>query len=178
MVVDTSALVAILQREPERRAFIEAIEAADARLMSVATFVEISIVIEARHGAEGLRDLDHFIGRAGIELVPADAEHGKVACSAFSRFGKGRHRAGLNHGAAFGRTRDLDGRAAPLPGGRLRAYGRHDGGCGLPLSRPGRPHGDASVMLLHVFEEAGIREFEPRSIDGSHEPRGSGERYH
>ena len=76
MVIDTSALVAILQREPERRAFIEAIEAADARLMSVATFVEISIVIETRYGAEGLRDLDHFIGRAGIELVPVDAEHG------------------------------------------------------------------------------------------------------
>jgi ribonuclease VapC len=101
MVVDTSALVAILQREPERRVFIEAIEAADARLASVATFVEISIVIEARHGAEGLRDLDHFISRAGIELVPVDAEHGKVACGAFSRFGKGRHRAGLNYGDCF-----------------------------------------------------------------------------
>jgi ribonuclease VapC len=101
MVIDTSALVAILQREPERRAFIEAIEAADARLMSVATFVEISIVVEARHGAEGLRDLDHFIGRAGIEIVPVDAEHGTVACSGFSRFGKGRHRAGLNYGDCF-----------------------------------------------------------------------------
>ena len=53
MVIDTSALVAILQREPERRAFIEAIEAADARLMSVATFVEISIVIEARNTVVG-----------------------------------------------------------------------------------------------------------------------------
>jgi ribonuclease VapC len=74
MVIDTSAFVAILQREPERRAFIEAIEAADARLTSVATFVEIAFIIEARHGAEGLRDLDHFIGRAGIELVPVDAE--------------------------------------------------------------------------------------------------------
>jgi ribonuclease VapC len=101
MVIDTSALVAILLREPERRTFIEAIEAADARLMSVATFVEISIVIEARHGAEGLRDLDHFIGRAGIELVPVDAEHGTVARGAFSRFGKGRHRAGLNYGDCF-----------------------------------------------------------------------------
>jgi ribonuclease VapC len=101
MVIDTSALVAILQREPERRAFIEAIEVADARLMSVATFVEISIVIEARHGAEGLRDLEHFIGRADIELIAVDAEHGNVACSAFSRFGKGRHRAGLNYGDCF-----------------------------------------------------------------------------
>ncbi len=101
MVIDTSALVAILQREPERRLFIEAIEAADARLMSVATLVEISIVIEVRHGAAGLRDLDHFVGRAGVELVPLDAEHGRVACSAFSRFGKGRHRAGLNYGDCF-----------------------------------------------------------------------------
>jgi ribonuclease VapC len=101
MVIDTSALVAILRREPERRPFIEAIEATDIHLMSVATFVEISIVIEARHGAEGLRDLDHFIARAGIELVPVDAEQGKVACSAFSRFGKGRHRAGLNYGDCF-----------------------------------------------------------------------------
>lgn len=101
MVIDTSALVAILQREPERRSFIEAIEAADARLMSVATFVEIAIVIDARHGAEGVRDLDHFIARAGIELVPVDAEHGSLAREAFSRFGKGRHRAGLNYGDCF-----------------------------------------------------------------------------
>jgi ribonuclease VapC len=101
MVIDTSALVAILKREPERRAFIEAIEAADARLMSVATFVEISIVIEARHGAEGLRDLDHLIGRAGIEFVPVNADHGTLAREAFSRFGKGRHRAGLNYGDCF-----------------------------------------------------------------------------
>jgi ribonuclease VapC len=101
MVIDTSALVAILHREPGTRSFIEAIENADTRLMSVATLVEISIVIEVRHGAEGLRDLDHFLGRAGIELVPVDAEHGKMACGAFSRFGKGRHRAGLNYGDCF-----------------------------------------------------------------------------
>jgi ribonuclease VapC len=101
MVIDTSALVAILQREPERRRFIEAIEAADRRLMSVATFVEISIVIEARHGSEGLRDLDHFISRAAIDLVAVDQEHGQVARAAFSRFGKGRHRAGLNYGDTF-----------------------------------------------------------------------------
>ena len=101
MVIDTSALVAILQREPERRAFIEAIEAADARLMSVATFVEISIVVEARYGAEGLRDLDHFVARADIELIPVDAGQGTLARGAFSRFGKGRHRAGLNYGDCF-----------------------------------------------------------------------------
>lgn len=101
MVIDTSALLAILQDEPERRAFNEAIEAADARALSTATFVESSIVIEARYGAEGVRDLDLFIERAAIELVPVDAAQARIACRAFSRFGKGRHRAGLNFGDCF-----------------------------------------------------------------------------
>src|SRR5262245_19251593 len=101
MVIDTSALAAILQNEPERRSFIEAIEAADSRLMSAATFVEISIVIESRYGAEGLRDLDLFLSRAAIELVAVDAEQAHTARRAFSRYGKGRHRAGLNYGDCF-----------------------------------------------------------------------------
>ncbi len=101
MVLDTSALLAILGNEPERRAFNEAIEAADANYMSVATFVEVSIVVEARKGAEGLRDLDLFIERAGIELVGVDIEQGRTARQAFSRFGKGRHPAGLNFGDCF-----------------------------------------------------------------------------
>lgn len=101
MIIDTSALLAILADEPERRAFNEAIEAADARYMSVATFVEASIVIEARHGAEGLRELDLLLDRAGIELVDVDVEQGKLARQAYSRFGKGRHPAGLNFGDCF-----------------------------------------------------------------------------
>ena len=98
MVIDTSAVLAILQREPERRAYLEAIEAADTLRMSVASYVEASIVIESRYGPEGLRDFDRLISRAGIELVPVDEEQGQLARSAFSRFGKGRHRAGLNYG--------------------------------------------------------------------------------
>lgn len=101
MVVESSALLAILQGEPDRRSFIEAIESADAARMSVASFVETSIVIESRYGAEGLRDLDRFLSRAKIELIPVDAEQGHLARSAFSRFGKGRHRAGLNYGDCF-----------------------------------------------------------------------------
>src|SRR5437016_8788103 len=101
MVIDTSAVLAIMQREPERRIFLEAIEAADSTRMSVASFVEISIVIESRYGAEGLRDLDRFISRGRIELIPVDIEQGQLARSAFSRFGKGRHRAGLNYGDCF-----------------------------------------------------------------------------
>jgi ribonuclease VapC len=69
--------------------------------MSVATFVEISIILETRHGAEGLRDLDRFFSRASIELVPVDAEQGQVARVAYSRFGKGRHKAALNYGDCF-----------------------------------------------------------------------------
>lgn len=101
MVIDTSALVAIFAGEPESRDFIDAIEAAESRLISAATFVEISMVIESRHGAEGVRDLDLFLARAGIETVSVDAEQAVAARRAFSRYGKGRHPAGLNYGDCF-----------------------------------------------------------------------------
>ncbi|HMB54498.1 MAG TPA: type II toxin-antitoxin system VapC family toxin, partial [Thermoanaerobaculia bacterium] len=79
MILDTSAVMAILQDEPERRRFNEAIEQAAARRMSAATFVELSVVVEARYGAEGLRHLDHFLDRAGVEQVPVDAEQAAEA---------------------------------------------------------------------------------------------------
>jgi ribonuclease VapC len=101
MVIDTSALIAILEDEPERRAFNEAIEAADSRLMSAASFVEASIIIESRYGAAGLRDLELFVDRSGINLVAFDAAQAHVARHAYSRFGKGRHRAALNFGDCF-----------------------------------------------------------------------------
>ena len=101
MVVDTSVLIAILQDEPERHAFIKSLEAADSLRVSMATFVEVSIVIDARHGAAGLRDLDRLINRAAIELVPVDLEQAHLAREAFGRFGKGRHRAALNYGDCF-----------------------------------------------------------------------------
>jgi ribonuclease VapC len=101
MVLDTSALLAVLQDEAERRSFNEAIEAADSVALSVASFVETSIVIEARHGAEGLRALDRFIERSGIVVAGVDLEQGRAARDAFSRFGKGRHAASLNFGDCF-----------------------------------------------------------------------------
>lgn len=101
MVIDTSALLAILQDEPERRAFNEAIEAADTRAMSMANFVETSIVVESRYGADGIRDLDLFIERAAIELVDVTLPQGHAARRAFARYGKGRHPAGLNFGDCF-----------------------------------------------------------------------------
>ncbi len=101
MVIDTSAVLAILHDEPERRAFNEAIEDADSRSLSVASFVELSIVIEARFGAEGVRHLDRFLERADVTVVPVDLEQGRLARQAWSRFGKGRHEAGLNFGDCF-----------------------------------------------------------------------------
>jgi len=101
MVIDTSALLAILLDEDERRQYNEAVEAAASCSISVATLVEVSIVIESRLGAYGLRELDLFIERAGIETVEVDLEQGRLARRAYSRFGKGRHPAGLNYGDCF-----------------------------------------------------------------------------
>lgn len=101
MVIDTSAIVAILEHEPEREIFVAAIESADTRCMSVANFVELSITAQRRRGAAALDMIDAFISSAGIELVAVDIEQGQAASSAFSRFGKGRHRAGLNYGDCF-----------------------------------------------------------------------------
>jgi len=101
MVIDTSALVAILQDEPERGAFNKAIEAADRRSMSVVSFVEASMILEARFGPDGVRALDLVIAKAGIELVPVDAEQAHAARIAFRAYGKRRHPAGLNFGDCF-----------------------------------------------------------------------------
>ncbi len=101
MVLDTSALLAIFFDEPERRSFNEAIEAAGERLLSVATLVETSIVLEVRYGAEGIRDLDEFLVTIGASIVPVNAEQGHLARQAFRRYGKGRHAAGLNFGDCF-----------------------------------------------------------------------------
>lgn len=101
IVIDTSAVVAVLRDEPERRAFTEAIEQADRCVISAVSFVEASIVIETRSGYEGLRDFDLFILKAGIEVVATDAEQAKIAQSAFRTFGKGRHPANLNFGDCF-----------------------------------------------------------------------------
>lgn len=101
IVIDTSAALATLRDKHERRAFAEDIEEADACLMSAVSFVEASLVMEARHGYEGLRDFDLFVLKAGIVIEAVDAEQAKAARRAFSRFGKGRHPANLNFGDCF-----------------------------------------------------------------------------
>ena len=101
MVLDTSAVLAILQNEPERRDFNEAVEAADTRSLSTASFVECSMILESRYGPDGVRDLDLFIAKAQVSLVPVDEEQADLARRAFRKYGKGRHPAGLNFGDCF-----------------------------------------------------------------------------
>jgi ribonuclease VapC len=101
MVIDTSAVIAILNDEPERRAFNEAIEKSNVCMMSAATFVEVSMVIENKRGPDGLRDFDTLIATARIVIVPVDERQARVARDAFRRYGKGRHPAALNYGDCF-----------------------------------------------------------------------------
>ncbi len=101
MVIDPSAILAILLGETDAEQMAAAIANGSPRLLSAAGLLEASIAIEARRGEDGARDLDLFIYRAGIEIVPVDAEQAEVARVAWRRFGKGRHPAGLNYGDCF-----------------------------------------------------------------------------
>jgi ribonuclease VapC len=76
-------------------------ESAAALRLSAVSWVETSLIVESRYGAEGLLSLDRFLERAAIELVAVDARQATEARRAFSRFGKGRHAAGLNFGDCF-----------------------------------------------------------------------------
>ena len=101
MVLDTSALLVVLLNEPEAPAFRLAIEADPVRLLSAASLVETAIVIEARVGEAGGRELDLLLQKAAIEIVAVTVEQAEIARHAFREFGKGRHAAGLNYGDCF-----------------------------------------------------------------------------
>ena len=98
MVIDSSALLSILQQEPDALSFSEAIALAEAPKMSAVTKVEASMVQTGGQGAAGVEQLDLLISDAGIEIVPFDDAQAEAARDAFARFGKGRHPAGLNFG--------------------------------------------------------------------------------
>jgi ribonuclease VapC len=98
LVIDTSAIIAILLAEPEASAFTKAIERDAARLLSAVSFLETSIVIEARRGAEGLVRLDLLVAEAQFQVVPFSLEDARAARRAYRLFGKGQHTAALNFG--------------------------------------------------------------------------------
>jgi ribonuclease VapC len=101
MVIDTSALLAIFLAEPERSSFLNQVMQAGTRRISAANLFETGTVLEARRGEAAGREFDLFVVRVNIEVVPVDAEQIEIARSAWRRYGKGRHPAGLNFGDCF-----------------------------------------------------------------------------
>ena len=121
MVIDTSALLAILLDEPERRRFNQRIEQDPRRFVSAATVLQASIVLESRHGESAGRELDLFLHRARFQVLSVDGEQAEIARGAFRKYGKGRHKAGLNFGDCFSYA------AAKLTGEPLLFKGRDFG---------------------------------------------------
>ncbi len=113
IAVDSSALVAIYFDEPEKASFAATIVMADSPVIGAPNLLEASMVVEARHGEPGCRELDEIVVNLGLEVVPFDVPHVEAARAAFRRYGKGRHRAGLNFGdcCAYALAKALD---APL----------------------------------------------------------------
>jgi ribonuclease VapC len=101
MVVDTSAILAILQEEPEAADYAQLIEDDPAPLISAASAFEAGIVLISRHGPEARRDLQDVIAQGGMQIEPVTVEQAERALDAYQRFGKGRHSAGLNFGDCF-----------------------------------------------------------------------------
>lgn len=99
IVIDSSALIAILDNEPERAAFASIIAHAERRLLSTVNALEAALVLYSRRGAEGVAQLDSLICDSEIELVPFDQAQRDLAIKAFALYGKGIHaRARLNMG--------------------------------------------------------------------------------
>jgi ribonuclease VapC len=101
MVIDTSALVAMMTGEPSADRLVAALESATERLVSAATVVEAAMVLMGRYGDVGDAQLDRFLRSIGAEVVPVGEEHVTLARDAALRFGKGRHPASLNFGDCF-----------------------------------------------------------------------------
>jgi ribonuclease VapC len=101
VVIDTSALIAILFNEPEGSAFLDAVLADAVRLVPAPVLVEATIVAEARAGENAGRELDLLIERLRANVVACSAEQALLARSAWRRYGRGRRRAGLNFGDCF-----------------------------------------------------------------------------
>lgn len=113
MIIDSSALIAVLDQEPEAEAIARAMAAAPDRRLAAANLVETAIVMQERRGDEGARDLDLLLAKLKIEIVPFTARQADIARKAFRRYGRGRHQARLNLGDCFAYALAKDS-AAPL----------------------------------------------------------------
>jgi ribonuclease VapC len=98
MVVDTSALLAVIFEEAEAETFADILATSDATLCSAVSVLEAGIVIEARKGRAAARDFQSLLEVAKIKVVDFTPEQSQVAVAAWRRYGKGNHKAGLNMG--------------------------------------------------------------------------------
>jgi ribonuclease VapC len=101
MIIDSSALVAVLRKEPEAAALVRAMLRDPRRVMSAANLLEAGIVVDQQLGLSAGRRLDAFVERAGIEIAPVTEAQVRLARQAYIDFGKGNHPAGLNFGDCF-----------------------------------------------------------------------------
>lgn len=101
MILDTSALLAVLLDESDADHFERTIGVAEVCRMSVANYLEAIMVIEGRLGDAGGREIDNYLGEAGVELVSVTLAQAQAARMAWRRYGKGNHPAGLNFGDCF-----------------------------------------------------------------------------
>jgi ribonuclease VapC len=101
MVIDTSALLAILFNERDAEHFELALAIDPVRLISAASVLETAIVVEARLGEAGGRELDELLATAQVTIMPFTTDHAAIARQAYRTYGKGRHAVGLNYGDCF-----------------------------------------------------------------------------
>ena len=101
MIVDTSAVMAVLFEESDAERYDQAIAEAQSCRMSVANFLEAATVLESRRGIEAGRNLDAYLQESRIVLEPVTVEQAHAARQAWRRFGRGNHAAALNYGDCF-----------------------------------------------------------------------------
>jgi ribonuclease VapC len=102
MILDTSALVAILVKEQEASAFAKALEEADELRLSAGSYLELATVIDGRRNPALSRRLDDFLAEADVVIEPVTERQARIAREAYRDFGKGSgHPAGLNFGDCF-----------------------------------------------------------------------------
>lgn len=109
MILDTSAVVAVLRREPEAPAVVETLASAGAVRTSAPTYVELSHVVWQLLGPSGLMELETFVRRYGVEIVPLTAHHAAIARDALRLYGRGSgSQARLNLGDSFSYALAID----------------------------------------------------------------------
>lgn len=101
MIVDTSALVAIILKETDYRPFLDKIMDAQASRLSAVSYMETSMVLLTRRGDTAIEELDQLLPETNIHVVPVDVNQSRLAVAAFRQYGKGRHPAALNFGDCF-----------------------------------------------------------------------------